>query len=337
MDVCPLMSDPFWRDDALRFNRIQHLKARVEAAREAREAKGGGRHGRMGSDEEEGVVSTAVLRSGPIADRPALPPLAHQAAAQAGANANLNGDGPDEAQLQVELSKAFLVAVASLEQAETTLELAEDELRLLEHDGSTNGSTDGSEAAAVSASARRGRDYAGAFGCKIGAVVAHVLGQEDRTAKTVVFATHNDTLDLIALALKRCHVASASFKCTSTDSTKGVISGWVNDPLQQVLLVPLRQAAGAAGLTLTAAQSVIIVDPTSVSAEVEEQAKARVHRLGQTRPVTVLRLFASGTVEEELLTQEPAAPGLAVGHEAGAGVGAGADEATRELLRLFRL
>ena len=298
----------------------------------------------MGSDEEEGVVSTAVLRSGPIADRPALPPLAHQAAAQAGANAiaNLNGDMPDEAQLQVELSKAFLVAVASLEQAETTLELAKDELRRLnEHggltNGSTNGSTDGSEAAAVSVSARRDHDYAGAFGNKIGAVVAHVLGQEDRTAKSVVFATHNDTLDLIALALKRCHVASASFKGTSTDSTKGVISGWVNDPLQRVLLIPLRQAAGAAGLTLTAAESVIIVDPTSVSAEVEEQAKARVHRLGQTRPVTVLRLFASSTVEEELLAQKPAAPGLAVGHEAGTGEGAGADEATRELLRLFRM
>jgi SNF2 family DNA or RNA helicase len=58
--------------------------------------------------------------------------------------------------------------------------------------------------------------------------------------------------------------------------------------------------AGGTGLNLTAADYVIHLDPWWNPA-VEDQATDRAHRIGQTRPVTVLRLIAKGTIEESIL------------------------------------
>jgi SNF2 family DNA or RNA helicase len=58
--------------------------------------------------------------------------------------------------------------------------------------------------------------------------------------------------------------------------------------------------AGGTGLTLTAADTVILCDPWWNPA-VEAQAGDRAHRIGQTRAVTVYRLICKGTVEERVM------------------------------------
>jgi len=58
--------------------------------------------------------------------------------------------------------------------------------------------------------------------------------------------------------------------------------------------------AGGVGLNLTRASHVIHVDPWWNPAA-EEQATARAHRMGQTEPVTVVRLITKGTIEEAVL------------------------------------
>jgi len=58
--------------------------------------------------------------------------------------------------------------------------------------------------------------------------------------------------------------------------------------------------AGGTGLNLTAADYVIHLDPWWNPA-VEDQATDRAHRIGQDRPVTVYRLVAQGTIEEQIL------------------------------------
>lgn len=58
--------------------------------------------------------------------------------------------------------------------------------------------------------------------------------------------------------------------------------------------------AGGTGLNLTAADYVVHLDPWWNPA-VEDQATDRAHRIGQSRPVTVLRLVARGTIEEDIL------------------------------------
>jgi superfamily II DNA or RNA helicase len=66
-----------------------------------------------------------------------------------------------------------------------------------------------------------------------------------------------------------------------------------------VFLLSLK--AGGTGINLTAADYVIHLDPWWNPA-VEDQATDRAHRIGQTRPVTVYRLIARGTIEEQILS-----------------------------------
>ena len=64
-----------------------------------------------------------------------------------------------------------------------------------------------------------------------------------------------------------------------------------------LFLVSLK--AGGTGLNLTAADTVIHCDPWWNPAA-EDQATDRAHRIGQTRPVTVVRLVARGTIEDKI-------------------------------------
>ncbi|MDE0008198.1 MAG: DEAD/DEAH box helicase, partial [Gammaproteobacteria bacterium] len=65
-----------------------------------------------------------------------------------------------------------------------------------------------------------------------------------------------------------------------------------------VFLISLK--AGGTGLNLTAADYVIHMDPWWNPA-VEDQASDRAHRIGQTRPVTIYRLVAKGTIEDQIV------------------------------------
>jgi superfamily II DNA or RNA helicase len=80
-----------------------------------------------------------------------------------------------------------------------------------------------------------------------------------------------------------------------------------------ILVVSLR--AGGTGLNLTRASHVVHVDRWWNPA-VEDQATDRVHRIGQTRPVTVHTLVTAGTIEEriaELLDRKRALADAVIG------------------------
>ncbi len=64
-----------------------------------------------------------------------------------------------------------------------------------------------------------------------------------------------------------------------------------------IFLVSLK--AGGTGLNLIAADTVILYDPWWNPA-VEDQAVDRAYRIGQTKPVFVHKLVASGTIEEKM-------------------------------------
>ena len=83
-----------------------------------------------------------------------------------------------------------------------------------------------------------------------------------------------------------------------------------------ILLVSLK--AGGTGLNLTAADTVVHLDPWWNPA-VEEQATARAHRIGQDQPVFVYKLVVEGSIEERMLELQARKAALAqgvLGHDA---------------------
>ncbi|MEY4582374.1 MAG: hypothetical protein RL701_7077, partial [Pseudomonadota bacterium] len=66
----------------------------------------------------------------------------------------------------------------------------------------------------------------------------------------------------------------------------------------EVFLISLK--AGGTGLNLTAADYVIHMDPWWNPAA-EDQASDRAHRIGQVKPVTIVKLVAQNTIEERVL------------------------------------
>lgn len=77
-----------------------------------------------------------------------------------------------------------------------------------------------------------------------------------------------------------------------------------NDPPTTIFLLSMR--AGAVGINLTQANRVFILEPCFNPA-IEAQAIGRVHRLGQTRPVEVIRLVMENSIEtrmQELLKKK---------------------------------
>jgi SNF2 family DNA or RNA helicase len=86
----------------------------------------------------------------------------------------------------------------------------------------------------------------------------------------------------------------AKFNAVSSGSSK---AGEASDPTFVFLL---STRAGGVGLNLTAADTVIFLD-SDFNPQQDLQAAARVHRIGQTKPVTIIRLVAKNTIEEIIL------------------------------------
>ncbi|MFM8901730.1 MAG: DEAD/DEAH box helicase [Burkholderiales bacterium] len=101
---------------------------------------------------------------------------------------------------------------------------------------------------------------------------------------------------------------------TLTGDTEVKDRGSVVDQFQQlsvpILLLSLK--AGGVGLNLTAADTVIHLDPWWNPA-VEQQATARAHRIGQDQPVFVYKLVVEGSIEERMLALQERKSALAEG------------------------
>eukprot|EP00850_Spirogloea_muscicola_P010002 SM000057S18432 [mRNA] locus=s57:569771:577747:- [translate_table: standard] len=123
----------------------------------------------------------------------------------------------------------------------------------------------------------------------------------DPSIKSVVFSQFTGMLRLVRQVLK-----ASGVRCLTLDGTlsrkqrEEVLRVFQSETAcsPSVLLVSMK-AAGV-GINLTAASRVYLLDPWWNPA-VEEQAMDRVHRLGQTRPVTVVRFIVRDSIEERIL------------------------------------
>ncbi|GJE85785.1 SNF2 family DNA-dependent ATPase [Phanerochaete sordida] len=122
---------------------------------------------------------------------------------------------------------------------------------------------------------------------------------DDGVIKTVVFSQWTSMLDKIEDALEAANIKYDRLDGTmKRDERTRAMEALKHDPTCEVLLVSLK--AGGVGLNLTAAQRVYLMDPYWNPA-VENQAVDRIHRLGQTRPVTTVKLIIEKSIEDRLL------------------------------------
>ncbi|KAG5811253.1 hypothetical protein H9Q74_013656 [Fusarium xylarioides] len=124
----------------------------------------------------------------------------------------------------------------------------------------------------------------------------NLAGPATAPVKSVVFSYWTKMLNLVQEALLQ-----ASFLCERIDGQYSIkqrekaMSRFANDPCCTVMLASL--GSGGEGIDLTSANHVHLLEP-HWNPMVEEQAIARVHRIGQQRQVTATKYITPDSVEE---------------------------------------
>ncbi|KAF0895139.1 hypothetical protein E2562_006842 [Oryza meyeriana var. granulata] len=124
---------------------------------------------------------------------------------------------------------------------------------------------------------------------------------EDPLSKSVVFSQFRKMLILLEGPLKAAGFNILRLDGSMTAKKRSEVIqqfGHVGPGAPTVLLASLK-AAGA-GVNLTAASTVYLFDPWW-NPGVEEQAMDRVHRIGQTKEVKVVRLIVKDSIEDRML------------------------------------
>lgn len=128
--------------------------------------------------------------------------------------------------------------------------------------------------------------------------------ENDPTVKSVVFSQFSNMLSLVQGPLE-----AAGFKFVRLDGSmtlkkrEAALRAFRSkDPSSPSVFLLSLKAAGV-GLNLVAASRAYMLDPWWNPA-VEEQAMDRVHRLGQTRDVEIVRLIVRDSIEERILEMQ---------------------------------
>jgi superfamily II DNA or RNA helicase len=138
--------------------------------------------------------------------------------------------------------------------------------------------------------------------------------------RVLVFSQFTEMLTLVEAELTALALPFLSLTGATPVRQRGAIVGRFQAKEVPVLLLSLK--AGGVGLNLTAADTVIHLDPWWNPA-VERQATDRAHRIGQDQPVFVYQLVVEGSIEERMLALQARKSALAdgvLGVDAAAGV-----------------
>lgn len=135
-------------------------------------------------------------------------------------------------------------------------------------------------------------------GSKFQAFTAIVEELLDNGHKALVFSQYVDHLSIVRGWLAEKGIAyqylDGSVPAKERESRVNAFQAGAGE----VFLISLK--AGGSGLNLTSADYVIHLDPWWNPA-VEDQASDRAYRIGQQRPVTIYRLVAENTIEEQIV------------------------------------
>ncbi|KAH7324988.1 SNF2 family N-terminal domain-containing protein [Stachybotrys elegans] len=127
--------------------------------------------------------------------------------------------------------------------------------------------------------------------------------------KCIVFSTWRLTLNMVQKGLEEARIPCVRFdgKVPQRDR-QPLVERFNTDPGLRVMLLTL--SCGAVGLTLTAANRAYLMEP-HWNPTLEDQALARVHRLGQTKEVTTIRFYIRDSFEEKVMELQESKRSLA--------------------------
>lgn len=118
-------------------------------------------------------------------------------------------------------------------------------------------------------------------------------------AKAVVFSQWTRTHDIVIRRLKKLGIGYVSFHGgVPSEKRPALVERFRDDPHCRVFL---STDAGSTGLNLQHASTVVNMD-LPWNPAVLEQRIARIHRMGQRKPVQVVNYVAKGTIEEGMLS-----------------------------------
>lgn len=116
--------------------------------------------------------------------------------------------------------------------------------------------------------------------------------------RTLVFSQFTKVMDILERVLENQHLGFVRLDGqTSVEDRQSILDAFHERTEIPVFLLSTK--AGGAGINLACANKVIIFD-SSFNPQEDVQAENRAHRVGQSRPVEVIRLVTSDTIEEQI-------------------------------------
>ncbi|KAK6343599.1 hypothetical protein TWF730_011190 [Orbilia blumenaviensis] len=137
-------------------------------------------------------------------------------------------------------------------------------------------------------------------GCssKLNAVVSNILEASRSGSKSIAFTSWRLTSNMLSDMLSQAGVSFLQIDGTTNALRRSsVVAKFQEDQSVAVLIMTIDSCA--VGLTLTNADQVHIIEPQWNPA-IEAQAIGRAYRMGQTRPVTVIRYITEKSVEQNI-------------------------------------
>lgn len=121
-----------------------------------------------------------------------------------------------------------------------------------------------------------------------------------RGSKSLVFSQYLGMLNLVAEQCKAEKIPYLYFDGSTPLSERAAMVNTFQDEKSDARVFLISLKAGNAGLNLTAAEYVFLMDPWWNNA-VEQQAIDRTHRIGQTKNIFAYKLICRNTIEEKIL------------------------------------
>ncbi len=127
--------------------------------------------------------------------------------------------------------------------------------------------------------------------------------------KVVFFAKHVDVMDEASATFAKRGINYVSIRGDQTAKARAAaIESFTNDPETSIIVCSL--TAAGVGLNLQVASNVVLAELSWTDAE-QTQAIDRIHRIGQSEPVTAWRIIAAQTIDSKIAELIDSKAGLA--------------------------